>query len=107
MKTDVIMLQKCAILGMALLFVGGLATGWVYNEKQTEQAQTPAAGIKYSLGPEEYLDKYGRWYQLSPEQQNQLVLELDKDRQDKTPEQLVREQQARLRADLEKLAAGQ
>ncbi|HON92014.1 MAG TPA: nucleotide exchange factor GrpE [Sedimentisphaerales bacterium] len=101
------MLQKCAILGMALLFVGGLATGWVYNEKQTEQAQTPAAGIKYSLGPEEYLDKYGRWYQLSPEQQNQLVLELDKDRQDKTPEQLVREQQARLRADLEKLAAGQ
>ena len=65
------------------------------------------AGIKYSLGPEEYLDKYGRWYKLSPEQQNQLVLELDRDRQDKTPEQLALEQQARLRADLDKLAAGQ
>jgi len=101
------MLQKCAILGMALLFVGGLATGWVYNERQTEQAQAPTPGIKYSLGPEEYLDKYGRWYQLSPEQQNELVLELDKDRQDKTAEQLVSEQQARLRSDREKLAAGQ
>ncbi len=101
------MLQKCAILGMALLFVGGLATGWVYNERQAEQAQAPTPGIKYSLGPEEYLDKYGRWYQLSPEQQNELVLELDKDRQDKTAEQLVSEQQARLRSDREKLAAGQ
>jgi molecular chaperone GrpE (heat shock protein) len=101
------MLQKCVILGLALLLVGGLATAWVYNEKRTEQAQAPAPGIKYSLGPEEYLDKYGRWYRLSPEQQNQLVLELDKYRQDKTPEQLEREQQARLRADLEKLAARQ
>ncbi|MEN6333048.1 MAG: nucleotide exchange factor GrpE [Phycisphaerales bacterium] len=101
------MLQKCTILGLALLLVGALATAWVYNETRTERAQAPAPGVKYALGPEEYLDKYGRWYELSPEQQNQLVLELDKDRKDKTPEQLVREQQARLHADLEKLAAGQ
>ncbi|MEN6427205.1 MAG: hypothetical protein ABFE13_17765 [Phycisphaerales bacterium] len=101
------MLQKCAILGLALLLVGGLATAWVYNQMRTEQAHTPAPGIKYSLGPEEYLDKYGRWYQLSPEQQNQLVLELEKYRQDKTREQLATEQKARLRADLERLAAGQ
>lgn len=101
------MLLKCAILGLALLLVGGLATAWVSNETRTEQAQAPAPGVKYSLGPEEYLDKYGRWYQLSPEQQNQLVLELDRDRKDKTPGQLVREQQARLHADLEKLAARQ
>ncbi|MBP7051336.1 MAG: hypothetical protein KBE65_10005 [Phycisphaerae bacterium] len=101
------MLQKCVILGLALLLVGGLATAWVYREAQTEEAQAPAPGVKRSLGPEEYLEKYGRWYQLSPEQQNQLVLELDKDRQDKTAEQLASEQQARLRADLEKLAAGQ
>jgi len=101
------MLQKCAILGLALLLVGGLATAWVTNETRTEQAQTLASGTKYSLGPEEYLDKYGRWYRLSPEQQNQLVLELDKDRQEKTPEQLAIEQHARLRADLDKLAARQ
>lgn len=101
------MLQKCAILGLALLLIGGLAIAWVNKETRTEQAYAPAPGIKYSLGPEEYIEKYGRWYQLSPEQQNQLVLELEKYRQDKTPEQLESEQKARLRADLEKLAAGQ
>jgi len=101
------MLQKCAILGLALLLVGGLTIAWVYNETRTEQAQAPADGAKYSLGPEEYLDKYGRWYRLSPEQQNQLVLELDKDRQSKSPDQLLREQKARLRDDLDMLAAGQ
>jgi molecular chaperone GrpE (heat shock protein) len=99
------MLQKCAILGLVFLLAGGLALAWVYNETRTEQAQAP--GVQYSLGPEEYLDKYGRWYQLSPEQQNQLVLELDKYRQDKTPEQLALEQQARLRADRDRLAARQ
>ena len=35
------MLQKCAIIGLALLLAGGLAMAWVYNETQTEQAQTP------------------------------------------------------------------
>jgi molecular chaperone GrpE (heat shock protein) len=101
------MLQKCAILGLTLLLIGGVVTAWVVSETRTEQAQAPAPGAKHSLGPEEYLDKYGRWYRLSPEQQNQLVLELDKDRQSKTPEELAREQQARLRADLDKLAARQ
>lgn len=101
------MLQKCTILGLALLLIGGFVTAWVYNQTQTEQAQAASPGLKYSLGPEEYLDKYGHWYRLSPEQQNQLVLELDRDRQDKQPEQLAREQQARLRADLDKLAAKQ
>jgi len=101
------MLQKCAILGLVLLLVGGLTIAWVYNETRTEQARVPADGVKYSLGPEEYLDKYGRWYRLSPEQQNQLVLELDKDRQSKSPDQLAREQKARLRDDLDMLAARQ
>lgn len=101
------MLQKCAILGLALLLIGGGVTAWVANKARTEQAQAPAPGAKYSLGPEEYLDKYGRWYQLNPEQQNQLVLELERERQSKAPEELVCEQKARLRADLDKLAARQ
>lgn len=105
--TDVIMLQKCVIIGLALLLIGGLATAWVHKQTQAERAKASADGTNYSLGPEEYLDKYGRWYQLSPEQQNQLVLELDRDRQNKTSEQLALEQKARLRADLDKLAAGQ
>lgn len=100
------MLRKCVILSLALLLVGGLAFGWVYNETRTEQEQAQNSSPQGSLGPTEHLDKYGRWYALSPEQQNQLLLEVDKDRQDKTREQLAQEQDARLRADLDKLAAG-
>lgn len=102
------MLLKCAILGLVLLLAGGLAYGWVYSDARQEQEQAPDVGLlKNTLGPEEYLAKYGRWYTLSPEQQNQLVLELDQDREGKTKEQLLREQQARLWVDRDKLAAGQ
>ncbi len=101
------MLLKCSILGLVLLLVGGLAYAWVYSETRSEQQQGQDSVVNYSLGSEEYLDKYGRWYQLTPEQQNQLVLELDRDRESKTKEQLDKERRARLRADLDKLAAHQ
>ena len=100
------MLKKCAILGLLLLLVGGSALAWVYNETRNDQAQVQDCNVTESLRPEEYLAKYGHWYRLTPEEQNQLVLELDKDRESKSPVQLDREQQARLRADIDKLAAG-
>ena len=101
------MLQKCAILGLVLLLAGGAAFGWLYRETQNERRQAQSLAPANSLGSQEYLEKYGRWYQLSPEQQNQLVLELDNERKSKSADQLGREQQARLKADLDKLAAGQ
>jgi molecular chaperone GrpE (heat shock protein) len=101
------MLQKCAILGLVLLLAGGLAFAWRYGETRNERQQAQSLVPANSLGSESYLEKYGHWHQLSPEQQNQLVLELDGERKSKTADQLGREQQARLRADLDKLAAGQ
>jgi molecular chaperone GrpE (heat shock protein) len=102
------MLIKCAILGLVLLLAGGFAYGWVYSDALDEQQQAPDVGLlKNTLGPEEYLAKYGRWYMLTSEQQNQLLQELNRDREGKTKEQLVREQQARLWADRDKLAGGQ
>jgi len=101
------MLKKCAILGLAVLLVGGLALGWLFKETRSEQAQTSRLRLKYALKPEDSLNKYGRWHLLSPEEQNQLVLEMDKERQDKTRQQLAEEQQARLNVDIEKLAAGE
>ena len=100
------MLKKCLLLGMAVLLVGGLAYGWLYKESRVNADGAGGARVTYSLKPEEYLDKYGRWYSLSAEEQNRLVLELDEDRKSKTAEQLAEEQQARLRTDLDKLAAG-
>jgi len=101
------MLQKCAILGLVLLLAGGAAFAWLYGETRREREQAQSLVPASSLGSQEYIEKYGRGYQLSPEQQNQLVLELDNERKSKSPVQLDREQQARLRADRDKLAAGQ
>jgi molecular chaperone GrpE (heat shock protein) len=101
------MLKKCAILGLAVLLVGGLAFGWLYNETQNEQRQADDLKARHSRQGEEYLSKYSRWHLLSPEEQTQLVLEMDKDRQTKSGQQLHGEQQARLMLDMEKLAAGQ
>jgi hypothetical protein len=86
---DVDMLQKCTILGLILLLAGGAAFGWLYRQRQNEQ-QTQNLASASSLGSQEYLEKYGRWHPLGPEQQNQLVLEIDKERKSKTPEELGR-----------------
>lgn len=101
------MLKKCAILGLMLLLVGGLALAWVRSQARREQHEASVRAAEDALKPEAYVDKYSRWYELTPEQQNQLVLEVDKDRQDKTREQLAGEQQARLQRDLDRLAAGE
>lgn len=101
------MLYKCTILGLILLLAGGAAYGWLYRQTQIEQQQARSLVPINSTGLQEYVEKYGRWYQLSPEQQNLLVLEIDKERKSKSTDQLAREQQARLHADLDKLAAGQ
>jgi len=101
------MLQKFAILGLVLLLAGGAVLGWLYQDAQNERRQAQSLASPDTPGSQEYIEKYGRWYQLSPEQQTQLALELDQERKSKTAAQLDREQQARLTADLDKLAAGQ
>jgi len=101
------MLKKCTILGLAFLVVGGLAFGWLRKQAEAEQSAITAPAVGYSLDSDEYLEKYGRWYLLTPEEQNQLALELDKDHQSKTQDELTAEQQARLRANLPRLAAGE
>jgi len=101
------MLRKCAILGLAFVLVGGLAFAWVRKQTRIEQLEAATPTARYALQSDEYLAKYGRWYELTPEEQNQLVLELDKERQTKTPEELAAEQRSRLRLALPRLASGE
>ncbi len=101
------MLKKCAILGLVLLLAGGLPLAWQRKQAEAERLATPSGAAKGTLQPADYLQKYGQWYRLTPEEQNQLVLELDKERQNKTPEELAAEQKAHLHNDLPKLAAGE
>ncbi|MDI6450560.1 nucleotide exchange factor GrpE [Anaerobaca lacustris] len=101
------MLKKCAILGLALLLIGGLSQAWLRKQADAEREETSATATGDTLQSADYLQKYGQWYRLTAEQQNRLVLELDEDRKNKTPEELMAEQRARLRADLPRLAAGE
>ncbi|MCU0915138.1 MAG: nucleotide exchange factor GrpE [Planctomycetes bacterium] len=101
------MLQKCAILGLVLLLAGGVAVGWLHGQVKSDREEARNLVSADSLGSQDYLETYSRWYQLSAEEQNQFVLEIDRERKSKAPAQLDREQQARLRADRDKLAAGQ
>jgi molecular chaperone GrpE (heat shock protein) len=102
------MLKKCAVLGLVVLSLGGIALAWGYYGMQTQQLQ-PGRQMppKGSIRSPEYAGKYGRWYELTPDEQTKLVLELDTDRRMKTPQQLAQEQQDRFRADIDKLAAGE
>ena len=101
------MLKKCVILGLALMVVGGLAFAWVRQQAQANRPSEEVLRAQESLMSEDHLAKYEQWHRLTVEEQNQLVLELDKDRQNKSDEQLAIEQKARILKDLDKLAAGQ
>jgi molecular chaperone GrpE (heat shock protein) len=101
------MRKKFIILGLTLLFTGGGMLGWVLFEKRKEQQDIAQYKLKYSSETDDYLKQYDQWLQLPPEERTQLPLVLDKDGNAKTKSQLQQEQQERLKADMDRLAAGE
>ena len=100
------MFKKYVKLGLVLLVTGSAVLGWVLTEKSKEQQRSAYYKSKYGSNPDEYLKQYNEWLQLPPEQRANLPWWLDKYGKTKTEAQLQQEQQERLKADLEKLAAG-
>ena len=100
------MSKKYIILGLAMLITGAAALGWTFNERKKEQQRAAYYRSKYGSEPDEYLKQYNEWLQLPSEQQANLPWWLDKYGKTKTEAQLQQEQQERLKADLEQLAAG-
>ena len=102
------MLKKCAILGVIVVSLGGMALAWGHYRMQAQQPLVNRQGLpKGSLRSQDYVSKYSRWYQIGADEQTKLVLELDNERRAKTPQQLAEEQRDRLQADVDKLAAGE
>ena len=101
------MLKKCAILGLVLLLVGGTVLGWVLTERRKERQRAASCKLKYGSAPDEYLRRYNEWLELSPEERLASPLKLDGFGQGKTKAELMREQQERLTADLDRLATGE
>jgi len=100
------MFKKYVKLGLVLLVTGSAVLGWVLTEKSKEQQRVAYYKSKYGSDPDEYLKQYNEWLQLPPEQRANLPWWLDKYGKTKTEAQLQQEQQERLKADLDKLAAG-
>lgn len=100
------MFKKFAIPGLVLLIAGSAVLGWTLLEKNKEQQKAAYYKSKYGMEPDVYIRQYTEWLQLPPEQRVYLPWGLDQEGKPKTESQLMQEQQERLIADLEKLAAG-
>jgi len=95
-----VMNVKSIIIGLLLLVVGSGALWWMVSERRKEQKEVDFLRSKYSSEYEQ-LDK------LSPEELAESPFGLDVNGHAKTQEQLQLEQQERLKANLDKLAAGE
>ena len=101
------MFKRAIILGLILLLVGTAALGWILIDKRKEQQEINSYKLKYGSEPDEYLKQYNEWLQLTPEERDKLPLSLGEAWRNKTKAQLQQEQQERLKADLDELAAGE
>jgi len=98
------MLKRLVVLGLVLLFAGAAVLGWVLAEKREQQEQTALYRSKYDSELSEDLKQYNEWLQLPPEERPTLPRGLDAPANTAAKTQRQREQQERLKADLEKLA---
>ena len=101
------MRRKFVIVGLILLFAGTALLGWVLAERWEEQQKAARYKLKYSSETNDYLAQYNEWLQLPPQERTNLPPLLDKYVKAKTEAQLRQEQQERLKADIDKLAAGE
>lgn len=100
------MFKKLIISGLVLLVTGAAVLGWVINEKSKVQKKAAQYQSKYGSEPDKYLKLYTEWLQAAPESRAYLPWGLDENGKPKTEARLQQEQQERLEADLDKLAAG-
>lgn len=100
------MFRKYVKLGLLIFVTGSTLLGWVVTENIKDKRRADFYKSKYGSEPEEYLKQYNEWLQLPPEQRANLPWWLDKYGKTKTENQLQKEQQERLNADLSKLATG-
>jgi len=99
--------KKFMIVGLILLFSGTAMLGWTLTEKRKQQRRMASYKLKYSSETNDYLKQYNEWLQLPPQERSELPLVLDENGRTKTKAQLRQEQAERLKADLDKLAAGE
>ena len=101
------MIRKFIIPGLLLLLIGTAILDWVLTVKRKEQKQAVYYQSKHNSELSEHLRQYKQWLQLPPSKRDQFSLNLNQDGKTKTEAQLIQEQAERLKADMDKLAAGE
>lgn len=99
------MLKKSAILGLVLLIAGTIALQYVLTKKRKEQKQLASYKLNYSKETDECLEQYNQWLQSA--QEEQIIVPCEPNQPFQTEAQLKLQKQERLKADLDKLAAGE
>jgi molecular chaperone GrpE (heat shock protein) len=100
------MRKKLIILGLVLFLIGTSALIWVLTAKRKERRLAASYRLKYASETNDYLRQYSEWAKLAPEERARLPWGLDNYKQAGKESQSRREQQERLKADMDKLAAG-
>ena len=95
------------LIGLVLFSAGGSTLWWILSERQKEQQEAESLRLKYGSETSEYIQRYEQWQQLPPEDRMDLPLGLNGEGKAKTKDEIRAEQQERLKADLDRLAAGE
>jgi hypothetical protein len=101
------MLKKAVIIGLVLIVAGSSVLGYLLLVHRKEQQQSSTDKDKHASQLEGYLDRYNQWLNTPVEERTELPWGLDESGKTLSGAQLSIEQQGMLRADLEKLAAGE
>ncbi len=101
------MRKNLIITASILILVGGAALGWVLGERRKDREETARYESNYNTGTDDFVKQYDEWLQTPPQERAGMPHLLDENGKTKTREQLWQEQRGRLRADLDKLAAGE
>jgi molecular chaperone GrpE (heat shock protein) len=98
---------KSFIIGIFLLGLGCGTLWWVTSERQRQEREVEQCKLKYGSETTDYIKRYEEWTLLPPEERAELPPGLHLKDGSKTHEEIVKEQDERLKADMDKLAAGQ
>ncbi len=101
------MVKKSIILGLILLLGGTAVFSLVTVTRRKQHEQAACYQSKYAAEYDDYMRKYNHWLQSDPQQRTALPWGIDEYGQTKPKASLLVEQQERLKADLDKLAAGE
>lgn len=101
------MLKRFAVVGLLLLLAGTAVLGWVFADRRREQQEAAFYKLKYGSELKDCLRQYNEWRQLPPEERTNSPFTPDKNWKTRTEAQLRQEQHGRLKADLDRLVAGE